>query len=164
MNNSFVSLFPGQGSQFKGMSKKLLDSYKISKDYYSEAQKILGFNILEISIADPLNNLNQTEFTQPAIFINSIIKDIILQNSGYVPTAVAGHSLGEYSALVSCDVLSFKDALKIVKIRAHQMQKSGKDNPGGMIAVLGATQQQINDLCSSTTMLVPANYNSNEQI
>ena len=164
MNNSFTFLFPGQGSQFKGMSKNLLNSYKVSKDYYLEAQKILGYDILEISTEDPLGNLNQTEFTQPAIFINSIIKNKILQNKNYIPIAVAGHSLGEYSALVSCNVLSFKDALRIIKIRASEMQKSGEKNPGGMLAVLGATKEQIDHLCSNAEMLVPANYNSDQQI
>ena len=164
MNNSFTFLFPGQGSQFKGMSKNLLGLHKISKDYYLEAEEILGFDILKISLEDPFKNLDQTKFTQPAIFINSVIKDKILQNKGYIPNAVAGHSLGEYSALVSSGVLSFKDALKIIKIRASEMQESGEDNPGGMLAVLGATKEQINQLCDNAEMLVPANYNSNEQI
>ena len=164
MNNSFTFLFPGQGSQFKGMSKNLLDLYKISKGYYLEAEEILGYDILEISVQDSLNILNQTKFTQPAIFINSVIKDKILQNENYIPNAVAGHSLGEYSALVSCGVLSFKSALKIIKIRASEMQKSGEKNPGGMLAVLGATKEQIDYLCSSSEMLVPANYNSDQQI
>ena len=164
MNNSFTFLFPGQGSQFKGMGKNLLGLYKVSKDYYLEAQKILGYDILEISIDDPLNILNQTEFTQPAIFINSVIKDRILQNNNYIPNAVAGHSLGEYSALVSCGVLSFKNALKIIKIRALEMQKSGEKNPGGMLAILGATKEQIDQLCNNSEMLVPSNYNSDQQI
>ena len=164
MNNSFTFLFPGQGSQFKGMGKNLLGLYKISKDYYSKAEEILGFNILEISLEDPMNNLNQTQFTQPAIFINSIIKDKILQDNHYTPNAVAGHSLGEYSALVSSGVLSFEDALKVIKTRAYEMQKSGKNNAGGMLAILGATKEQIDELCNAAEMLVPANYNSNEQI
>ena len=164
MNSSLTFLFPGQGSQFKGMGKNLLNSYEISKNYYLEAEKILGFDILKISLEDPFDNLDQTEFTQPAIFINSIIKDKILQDNNYIPNAVAGHSLGEYSALVSCGVLSFKDALKIIKIRASEMQKSGKRNPGGMLAILNATKEQINELCDATEILVPANYNSDEQI
>ena len=165
MNNSFTFLFPGQGSQFKGMGKNMLELYTdISNNYYSYAEGILGFDILKICLEDPFNNLNQTKFTQPAIFINSIIKNEILKLNDYIPNAVAGHSLGEYSALVSSEVLSFEEALKIIKVRAYEMQKAGNDSNGGMLAILGATKKQINHLCNSTEMLVIANYNSNEQI
>ena len=165
LNNSFTFLFPGQGSQFKGMGKNMLESYSaISNNYYSHAEEILGFDILKISLEDPFDNLNQTNFTQPAIFINSIVKNKILKLNSYIPNAVAGHSLGEYSALVSSEVLSFKDALKIIKVRGSEMQKAGEDNNGGMLAILDATKKQINHLCNTTEILVVANYNSSEQI
>ena len=164
MNSSYTFIFPGQGSQFIGMGTKILKKCNLAKDYYLQAQEILGFDLLKISLCDQENKLNKTKYTQPAIFINSIIKDNILKYNNYIPQAVSGHSLGEYSALVSSEVLSFEDALKIIKIRSEEMQKSGDENEGGMLAVLGATEEQINELCDSTDMLVPANYNSNEQI
>jgi [acyl-carrier-protein] S-malonyltransferase len=164
VNSSCTFIFPGQGSQFVGMGKKILKECNLAKDYYLQANEILGFDLLEISLYDKENKLNETKYTQPAIFINSIIKDKILKYNNYIPQAVSGHSLGEYSALVSSEVLSFEDALKIIKIRSEEMQKSGNENEGGMLAVLGATEEQINELCDSTDMLVPANYNSNEQI
>ncbi|MBI45726.1 MAG: [acyl-carrier-protein] S-malonyltransferase [Candidatus Marinimicrobia bacterium] len=164
MNNPYNFIFPGQGSQFVGMSAKLLKKCNMAKEHYLKAKEILGFDLLEISLYDKENKLNKTEYTQPAIFLNSVIKDKILKNNGCTPQAVSGHSLGEYSALVSCEVLSFEAALKIIKIRAKEMQKSGDTNAGGMLAILGATEEQIDELCNSADMLVPANYNSNEQV
>ena len=121
MNNKNVFLFPGQGSQYCGMSKNIYDFYKYSKEYFQIAEEILGYNIKEISFNGVKEKLNSTKFTQPAIFINSIIKDRILKEKGIEPCAVAGHSLGEYSALVSANVLSYENALKIIKIRSEEM-------------------------------------------
>ena len=164
MSKNYTFLFPGQGSQYKGMGKNILNSYAGSKKYYSTARDILNYDILDISINDPQDQLDQTKFTQPAIFINSVIKDQILKDNNIYPNAVSGHSLGEYSALVSSEVISYEDALRIIKIRSKEMQNAGESNNGGMLAVLGATKEQIDQICNKSKMLVPANYNSNDQI
>ena len=164
MSKNHTFLFPGQGSQYKGMGKNILNSYAGSKKYYSTAKAILNYDILDISINDPQDQLDQTKFTQPAIFINSVIKDQILKDNNIYPNAVSGHSLGEYSALVSSEVISYEDALRIIKIRSKEMQNAGESNNGGMLAVLGATKEQIDQICNKSKMLVPANYNSNDQI
>ena len=116
-------LFPGQGSQHEGMSLDILQRFPRFQEFYDIANDILGYNILDI-IKDNIK-LNETLYTQPAIFIDSIIKETILLANNIFPHAVAGHSLGEYSALVSCNVLTFEEALKIIKVRAYEMQNAG---------------------------------------
>ena len=164
MTKSNCFLFPGQGSQSIGMCSEILDN-KFSELFFKKSRDILDYDIKEIILTDPENLLNQTKFTQPAIFIISTIIDQILKKNNFTPSLVAGHSLGEYSALFSAGVLDFEDALKIIKIRAEEMQSAGKYNPGGMLAILGATKEQINNLCNITEgTLVPANFNSQEQV
>ena len=157
-------LFPGQGSQHVGMGKVLYDSYDYIKEIYQTATDILGFNLIEISFYDKYNKLDQTQFTQPAIFMHSIVVDWLLKKKNIKPNAVAGHSLGEISALVSANVLKFEDALKIVKIRANAMFNASNTSPGIMAAVIGANKKQINVLCDQDGIVVPANYNSPNQI
>jgi len=160
MNKKYSFLFPGQGSQFKGMGENTINKVNLSLEYYTIAKDILGYNIIEILNT---NELNQTLYTQPAIFINSCIKDRLLKKNGVSPNAVAGHSLGEFSALVSSDVINFRDALEIIKVRAEEMQNAGKNNTGAMAAIIGVNHKQIKEICSIGDVLVPANFNSIDQ-
>ena len=164
MNKKNVFLFPGQGSQYCGIGKNIFNFYNKSESYFEIANEILGYDIKKICFDAPKEELNKTKFTQPAIFINSVIKDDILKKNGIYPSAVAGHSLGEYSALVSAEILSYEDTLKIIKVRSEQMHIAGKKQPGGMAAIIGATNQQIKELCNHKETVVPANYNSETQI
>jgi len=157
-------LFPGQGSQYSGMGLDLLKKYPKLRDFYNIANNILGYDILEIILNNDSDKLDQTLYTQPAIFIDSMVKETLLLANNIFPHAVAGHSLGEYSALVSCNVLNFEDALKIIKVRAYRMQNAGNKSPGKMLAIMGASEQQIKDICSRGEVLVAANYNSPNQI
>ena len=162
MHNSF--LFPGQGSQFIGMGENLYNSYSNIRHIYDIGSEILGFDIAEISFKDSYNMLDQTRFTQPAIFINSFCIDTLLKSKKIYPSVVAGHSLGEFSALVSAGVLQFEDALNIIKIRANEMFNIGNKTPGAMAAIIGAKKEQLEIICNQKDIVVPANINTSEQI
>ncbi|MBX7150664.1 ACP S-malonyltransferase [bacterium] len=162
-------IFPGQGSQYIGMGKDFYDSFPVAKTMYDKANEILGFDLIKTSFEGPEDALKQTRVTQPAIFVHSIVtleilkekfKDMSFQMS-------AGHSLGEYSALVAAGVLSFEDALKIVKVRAAAMQHAGEVNKGTMAAVIGMDAEPLGKICCEayTSGIVQcANYNSPGQI
>ncbi len=162
MNKVFI--FPGQGSQYVGMGQKIAKFSNIYDEVFEKSNDILKYNIKKICLNGPQEILNKTVYTQPAIFINSIIKDQMLKNRNIFPSAVAGHSLGEFSALVSANIISFEDALKIIKIRSEEMHKSGKKNPGSMAAIIGANNEQTQSICGQKGIIVIANYNSNKQI
>ena len=162
MNKIF--LFPGQGSQFVGMAKDLFDEFQFAKDRFGQAEDILGYNLAEIAFEGPDDILKQTQFTQPSIFVHSIIINDFLSSKGIFPSAVAGHSLGEFSALVSAQVLSFGDALSIVKVRANEMAKAGDLQPGSMAAILGADQDQLDAICNQNGIVLPANLNAPGQV
>jgi [acyl-carrier-protein] S-malonyltransferase len=161
-------IFPGQASQFVGMGKDLYDSSDIAKQYYDKANEILGFDIKKVSFEGPLEDLKQTKITQPAIFVLSVIVNKLLQEKGIKPVITAGHSLGEYSALVCAGVMSFEDALEVVKLRGAEMQKAGEENPGTMAAIVGLPDDDlIFEACreaSSAGIVQPANFNSPGQI
>jgi [acyl-carrier-protein] S-malonyltransferase len=157
-------LFPGQGSQFIGMAKDLFDEFQFAKDRFKQAENILGYNLAEIAFEGPDHILKQTQFTQPSIFVHSVIINDFLSTKGIFPSAVAGHSLGEFSALVSAEVLSFEDTLSIVKVRANEMAKAGDLQPGSMAAILGADQNQLETICNQNGIVVPANLNAPGQV
>jgi len=162
MHNAF--LFPGQGSQYVGMGEDFYNNSNYAQDIYKTASDILGFNLQEFSFNGPEETLKETQYTQPAIFVHSIIVDKFLKEKDIRANAVAGHSLGEFSALVSADVLSFESALEIVKVRSSEMAQAGKNAPGTMAAILGADDDQLKIICNQNGVVVPANINAPGQV
>ena len=160
----YAQVFPGQGSQFVGMGKDLFDQYSEAKKHFLEANKILGFKITEIMFEGTQKELTETNIAQPAIFIHSIIKSRLVKKKGEI-IAVAGHSLGEFSALVASNSISFQDGLKLVNIRAKEMRKACEENPGTMAAVIGLENESVENCCNKIKeIVVPANYNCPGQI
>ncbi len=160
---SFV--FPGQGAQFVGMGKDLYETSEVAKELFEKANEILGFRITDLMFSGTAEDLRQTKVTQPAIFIHSVSLAKTLGEE-FQPDMVAGHSLGEFSALVAAGALSFEDGLKLVYKRALAMQKACELNPSTMAAVLGLPDEKVEEICASITdeVVVPANYNCPGQI
>jgi [acyl-carrier-protein] S-malonyltransferase len=156
-------IFPGQGSQFSGMGKDLYDNSPQAQALFEQANEILGFKITQIMFAGSDEELKQTNVTQPAIFIHSVIKALITND--FKPNMVAGHSLGEFSALTAVKALSFEDGLQLVSQRAMAMQKACEANPSTMAAVLGLDDERVEDVCSDIAeVVVAANYNCPGQL
>lgn len=156
-------VFPGQGAQFSGMGKDLYESSEIAKELFNKANEILGFNITEIMFNGTDEELKQTKVTQPAVFLHSVILAKTLTD--FKPEMVAGHSLGEFSALVANGTLSFEDALKLVSKRAMAMQKACEITPSTMAAVLNLDDKVVEDICASIDgVVVAANYNCPGQL
>ncbi|MBQ7458352.1 MAG: ACP S-malonyltransferase [Bacteroidales bacterium] len=156
-------VFPGQGSQFPGMGKELYQSNKHAKALFKRANQILGFDITKVMFSGSAEDLKATAVTQPAVFLHSVITATCME--GFNPEMTAGHSLGEFSALVAAGALEFEPALRLVAIRAEAMQQACDANPGTMAAILGLDFQTIEDICEKTEgVVVPANYNSPGQL
>ena len=162
--NNIALVFPGQGSQYVGMTKDLPSPNHLLDDYFSKASNIFGVDLLSYCHNGPNEDLNSTYLAQPAIFIHSIIIDHILKFNGIKVKAVAGHSLGEYSALVSSGVLSFDDCLKILQVRCSEMQKANEKYKGSMLAIIHNDLDSIKEVCSNLSNTVIANINSDNQI
>ena len=161
-------VFPGQGAQFTGMGKDLYDNNETAKELFEKANEILGFRITDIMFEGTADELKQTKVTQPAVFLHSVIRAICLGDE-FEPAMVAGHSLGEFSALVAAGALSFEDGLKLVYARALAMQKACEAAPSTMAAVIGLDDKTIEDICAETTaegngVVVAANYNCTGQL
>jgi len=160
-------IFPGQGSQFVGMGKNLYDGNPVAKELFEQANVILGFRISDAMFGGTDEELKQTNVTQPAIFLHSVIAFKTFVTA--TPDMVAGHSLGEFSALVANKALSFEDALKLVSIRAKAMQKACESNPSTMAAVLALADDKVEEICTAIQketgeVVVPANYNCPGQL
>ena len=157
-------VFPGQGAQFAGMGKNLYDSSSLAKELFGRANEILGFAITELMFNGTDEDLKQTKVTQPAIFLHSVILASVLGDK-FQPDMVAGHSLGEFSALVASRAISFEDGLKLVSKRALAMQKACEAQPSAMAAILGLDDEIVEKVCNEITeIVVPANYNSPGQL
>ena len=157
-------VFPGQGAQFVGMGKDLYDNSPLAKEMFEKANEILGFRITDLMFAGTDEDLKQTKVTQPAIFLHSVILAKVLGND-FKPEMVAGHSLGEFSALVAAGAISFEDGLKLVSARAKAMQKACEKEPSTMAAILGLEDEKVEEICKSIEeIVVPANYNCPSQI
>ncbi len=156
-------IFPGQGAQFPGMGKELYERSEKAKILFESANKVLGFRITDIMFDGTAEELKQTKVTQPAIFLHSVISALVAEE--FKPDMVAGHSLGEFSALVSNRVLSFEDGLTLVSKRAEAMQKACEINPSTMAAILGMEDEKVIAICEGIDeVVVPANYNSPGQL
>ncbi|MBR6663142.1 MAG: ACP S-malonyltransferase, partial [Alistipes sp.] len=160
MKQAYV--FPGQGSQFSGMGKELYENNELAKSMFDKADEILGFPITKVMFEGSDEELKQTKVTQPAVFLHSVILAKVL---GVKPDAVAGHSLGEFSALVASEALSFEDGLRLVAKRAMAMQKCCESQPGGMAAILGLDDATIEQVCEEIDgVVIAANYNCPGQL
>ncbi|MEM8968201.1 MAG: ACP S-malonyltransferase [Bacteroidota bacterium] len=157
-------IFPGQGAQFPGMGKELFEKSTQAQEYFHQANEILGFSISEIMFEGSDEDLKQTKVTQPAIFVHSVVRALIQED--FAPDMVAGHSLGEFSALVASKALSFADGLHLVSQRAQAMQKACELSPSTMAAVLGLEDTVVEGVCRGieSEVVLPANYNSPGQI
>lgn len=157
-------VFPGQGAQFVGMGKDLYDNVPLAKELFDQANEILGFPITDIMFAGTDEQLKQTKVTQPAIFLHSVILARSLGDA-FKPDMAAGHSLGEFSALVATGALGFEDGLKLVSKRAMAMQKACEQNPSTMAAIIALPDEKVEEICASVDgVVVPANYNCPGQL
>ena len=160
-------VFPGQGSQFVGMGKNLYESNPLAKELFDKADEILGFKITDIMFAGTDEQLKQTNVTQPAVFLHSVVT-ALCQGDEFQPSMVGGHSLGEFSALVAVGALTFEDGLRLVAARANAMQKACEANPGIMAAIIGLPDEKVEEICAEVTAagntVVAANYNCPGQL
>lgn len=160
-------VFPGQGAQFVGMGKDLYDNDSLAKELFDKANLILGFNITEIMFNGTDSQLKETKVTQPAVFLHSVISALCLKDN-FNPDMVAGHSLGEFSALVASKALSFEDGLKLVAARANAMQEACEISSGTMAAIIGLSDDKVIDICNKVSaegkIVVPANFNCPGQL
>ena len=160
-------VFPGQGSQFVGMGKDLYETSLLAKELFDKADEILGFKITDIMFAGTDEQLKETKVTQPAVFLHSVISALCLGDD-FALAMVAGHSLGEFSALVASGALGFEDGLRLVAARANAMQKACEANPGTMAAIIGLSDEKVEEICAEVSkngkLVIPANYNCPGQL
>ena len=163
MTTKHAYVFPGQGAQFPGMGKELYQNDGKARDFFEKADSILGFRISDIMFGEDADALKATKVTQPAIFIHSTV--LAACRPEFKPDMVAGHSLGEFSALAAAGAMTFEDALKLVSIRATEMQKCCEKVPGTMAAIIGLANEKVEEVCASVNgLVIAANYNSDGQV
>ena len=164
MNMKTAYVFPGQGAQFSGMGKDLYDNSLKAREMMERANEILGFRITDIMFSGSDEDLRATKVTQPAIFLHSVCLALCSDDLP-APDMVGGHSLGEFSALVACGAVDFESALRLVAVRASEMQKCCEANPGGMAAIIGLPNEKVEEICAGISgIVIPANYNCNGQV
>lgn len=164
MNMKTAYVFPGQGAQFSGMGKDLYNNSLKAREMMERANEILGFRITDIMFSGSDEDLRATKVTQPAIFLHSVCLALCSDDLP-APDMVGGHSLGEFSALVACGAVDFESALRLVAVRASEMQKCCEANPGGMAAIIGLPNEKVEEICAGTSgIVIPANYNCNGQV
>lgn len=165
MKKAFV--FPGQGAQFVGMGKDLYETNPLAKELFDKANEVLGFDITSIMFDGTADELKQTKVTQPAVFLHSVISALCM-GEAFAPDMVAGHSLGEFSALVAAGALTFEDGLRLVHARALAMQKACEVAPGTMAAIIGLPDAKVEEVCAEVStdgnVVIPANYNCPGQL
>lgn len=164
MNMKTAYVFPGQGAQFSGMGKDLYDNSLKAREMMERANEILGFRITDIMFSGSDEDLRATKVTQPVIFLHSVCLALCSDDLP-APDMVGGHSLGEFSALVACGAVDFESALRLVAVRASEMQKCCEANPGGMAAIIGLPNEKVEEICAGISgIVIPANYNCNGQV
>ena len=160
-------VFPGQGSQWVGMGKDLFDQFDRARELYKQAETVLGYDLASLSFSGPEEQLKQTQFTQPALFTHSYIVSLLLDERGIRAEMAAGHSLGEFSALLYSGAYSFEEGLRLVAERGKLMAEAGTENPGRMAAIIGLTEDEVAEICKqaeTVDVVQPANFNSPGQI
>jgi len=160
-------VFPGQGAQFVGMGKDLYENNALARQLFDQANEVLGFKITDIMFDGTAEELKQTKVTQPAVFLHSVISALCM-GEAFQPDMVAGHSLGEFSALVAAGALSFEDGLRLVHARALAMQEACEKAPGTMAAIIGLPDEKVEEICAAVStegnVVIPANYNNPGQL
>ena len=161
-------IFPGQASQYVGMGRDLSEHFETARRIYDRADELVPFDLKSVSFEGPEERLTQTRYTQPAVFVHSVAAAELLKEQGIAPDAVAGHSLGEYAALVIAGVLGFEDALRAVCVRASLMQEAGEQHPGTMAAIIGLSDEAVRTICEAASTeedrVCPANFNAPGQV
>ena len=166
--SNLAFIFPGQASQYVGMGRDLYEGFETARRIYDQADELLPFDLKSISFEGPEDRLVQTQYTQPVVFVHSVAAAELLKEQGIVPDLVAGHSLGEYTALVIAGVLGFEDALRAVSARAALMQEAGRRQPGTMAAIIGLSDEAVRAICEAASSeedrVCPANFNAPGQV